>query len=158
MTELRSAVDTAVLDQLRESVGDDPEFLAELVDEFLQDAPTQLETLRDATASGDTTTVRARGKLASATRTALTAFSNLVSPLSRPHALEDAFKSYFAYKAAHPDDVKKPYLYFVDFGLPNNKPRGYVFDMKALKIVDGPFTVAAGRGSRSRGPRSPARH
>jgi HPt (histidine-containing phosphotransfer) domain-containing protein len=53
MTELRSAVDTAVLGQLRESVGDDPEFLAELVDEFLQDAPTQLETLREAATSGD---------------------------------------------------------------------------------------------------------
>ena len=53
MTELGSAVDTTVLGQLRESVGDDPEFLAELVDEFLQDAPTQLETLREATTAGD---------------------------------------------------------------------------------------------------------
>jgi HPt (histidine-containing phosphotransfer) domain-containing protein len=53
MTELRSAVDTAVLGELRESVGDDPEFLAELVDEFLADAPTQLETLRTAAAAGD---------------------------------------------------------------------------------------------------------
>jgi HPt (histidine-containing phosphotransfer) domain-containing protein len=53
MTELRSAVDTAVLGELRESVGDDPEFLAELVDEFLADAPAQLETLRTAAAAGD---------------------------------------------------------------------------------------------------------
>ena len=36
MTELRSALDNAVLGELRESVGDDPEFLAELVDDFLQ--------------------------------------------------------------------------------------------------------------------------
>jgi len=55
MTELGSAVDTAVLGQLRESVGDDPEFLAELVDEFLQDAPTHLETLREAMTAGDAT-------------------------------------------------------------------------------------------------------
>ena len=53
MTELRSAVDSAVLDELLESVGDDPEFLAELVDEFLADAPAQLERLRTAAASGD---------------------------------------------------------------------------------------------------------
>lgn len=52
MTELRSVLDSAMLDQLRESVGDDPEFLAELVDEFLQDAPVQLESLRGAATSG----------------------------------------------------------------------------------------------------------
>jgi len=51
-------VDTAVLAELRESVGDDPEFLAELIDEFLADAPTQLGSLRDAAASGDATTAR----------------------------------------------------------------------------------------------------
>ena len=30
---------------------------------------------------------------------------------------------------------------------PSTKPRGYVLDMKALKVVEGPFTVAHGRGS-----------
>ena len=60
MTELRSALDNAVLGELRESVGDDPEFLAELVDDFLADAPTQLESLREAATSGDAT--RARGR------------------------------------------------------------------------------------------------
>lgn len=35
----------------------------------------------------------------------------------------------------------------MDYGLPSTKPRGYVFDMKTLKVVDGPFTVAHGRGS-----------
>ena len=53
MTELGRAVDSAVLDELRESVGDDPVFLAELVDELLQDAPAQLESLRGAATSGD---------------------------------------------------------------------------------------------------------
>jgi HPt (histidine-containing phosphotransfer) domain-containing protein len=53
MMELGSAVDNAVLGQLRESVGDDPEFLAELVDDLLQDAPAQLKSLREAATSGD---------------------------------------------------------------------------------------------------------
>ena len=79
--------------------------------------------------------------------TALTALGKLVRPLSHPRALEEAFHGYFAYKAAHPADVKKPYLYFVDFGLPSTTPRGYVFDMDNDTIVEGPFTVAHGRGS-----------
>jgi hypothetical protein len=79
--------------------------------------------------------------------TALGAFQNVVRPLSDSRALSDAFRSYFAYKSAHPDQVRKPFLYFVDYGLASNTPRGYVFDMEALKIVDGPFMVAHGRGS-----------
>jgi L,D-transpeptidase-like protein len=85
--------------------------------------------------------------LAAETKAALTAFATAVRPLSHPQALTDAFRSYFAFKAAHPGDVKKPFLYFVDYGLPSTTPRGYVFDMSSLKIVDGPFTVAHGRGS-----------
>lgn len=78
---------------------------------------------------------------------ALNAFQGVVRPLSHSRALEDAFRSYFAYKAEHPADVKKPYLYFVDYGLPSTEPRGYVFDMGSFRIVDGPFMVAHGRGS-----------
>jgi len=78
---------------------------------------------------------------------ALGAFQNVVRPLSHSRALADAFKSYFAYKSAHPEQVRKPFLYFVDYGLPSTTPRGYVFDMESLKIVDGPFMVAHGRGS-----------
>ena len=81
------------------------------------------------------------------TRGALAALKSAVRPLSHPRALEDAFTSYFAFKAAKPDEVRKPYLYFVDYGLPSTTPRGYLFDMAALRIVDGPFTVAHGRGS-----------
>jgi hypothetical protein len=79
--------------------------------------------------------------------TALSAFQTIVRPLSDSRALSDAFRSYFAYKSAHPDQVRKPYLYFVDYGLPSTTPRGYVFDMDMLSIVDGPFMVAHGRGS-----------
>ena len=85
--------------------------------------------------------------IASATKTALDSLESSVHSLSHPDALKDAFRSYFAYKAAHPDEQIKPYLYFVDYGQPSTAKRGYVFDMASLKIVDGPFTVAHGRGS-----------
>jgi hypothetical protein len=78
---------------------------------------------------------------------AVRALAAAVRPLSHPKALETAFRSYFAYMAAHPDEVRKPVLYFVDYGLPSTEPRGYVFDMWALKILEGPFAVAHGRGS-----------
>jgi hypothetical protein len=81
------------------------------------------------------------------TSRALTAFASMANVLSSPKALESAVRSYFAFKTAHPGEVKKPLLYFVDYGLPSTKPRGFVLDMNALKIVEGPFTVAHGRGS-----------
>lgn len=73
--------------------------------------------------------------------------SSVVGHLSRNDALEDAFHSYFAFKSEHPDQVKKPYLYFVDYGQPSTSKRGWVFDMSSLTVVEGPFTVAHGRGS-----------
>lgn len=85
--------------------------------------------------------------VAAVTRNAVDALSGAVHALSRPQALESAFHSYFAFKTAHPGEVRKPYLYFVDYGLPSTMPRGYVFDMESLKVVEGPFTVAHGRGS-----------
>jgi hypothetical protein len=88
---------------------------------------------------------------------ALDALASAVRPLSHPDALRDAFESYFAFESAHPDRVRKPYLYFVDYGLSNLTPRGYVFDMNALKIVDGPFMVAHGRGSAANAKGIPTR-
>lgn len=81
------------------------------------------------------------------TQQALDVLTSQVRSVSHPSALQDAFESYFAFKAVYPDEVRKPYLYFVDYGLSSATPRGYVFDMDALKIVDGPFMVAHGRGS-----------
>jgi hypothetical protein len=95
----------------------------------------------------DTLKVRIPTITVSPVTIALNAFQDIVRPLSHSRALTDAFKSYFAYKSAHPDQVRKPFLYFVDYGLPSTTPRGYVFDMESLKIVDGPFMVAHGRGS-----------
>lgn len=97
----------------------------------------------DAAAVPSTTT-----NVAGQIRTALDAFAGTVRPLSHPRALQDAFRSYFAFKAANPNEIRKPYLYFVDYGLPSTTPRGYLFDMSSLAVVEGPFTVAHGRGSR----------
>ena len=71
---------------------------------------------------------------------ALAALRPRVRKLSDPDALQVAFLAYFRYQQAHPERVRKPYLYFVDYGLGSSTPRGYVFDMKDLKVVDGPFT------------------
>ena len=91
--------------------------------------------------------VRARRVARSDAETALEALEASVRETSHPQALADAFRSYFAYRAAHPKAATNPYLYFVDYGLPSTTPRGYVFDMQSLSVVDGPFTVAHGRGS-----------
>ena len=101
----------------------------------------------DTSAIAASNATRDAGAVATVTRSAVAAFAGIVRPLSRPEALESAFRSYFAFKAAHPEQVRKPLLYFVDYGLPNTAKRGYVFDMEKMRIVDGPFTVAAGRGS-----------
>jgi hypothetical protein len=79
---------------------------------------------------------------------------NALSEL-RPHvvkqssddALRSAIVAYYNFKAENPEAVKKPYLYYIDYGLNNRTPRGYVFNMETLELVDGPFTVAHGRGS-----------
>lgn len=76
---------------------------------------------------------------------------------SDPNALKLAVQAYYSYKTAHPEQVRKPYLYFVDYGLDSRTPRGYVFDMQALKIVEGPFMVAHGRGSAAPAEGRPSR-
>ncbi len=81
---------------------------------------------------------------------ALSALRHTVRNSSHPRALETAFDAYFAFKARQQGRVAKPYLYYVDYGLPSTEPRGYVFDMEKLTVVDGPFTVAHGRGSAER--------
>lgn len=101
----------------------------------------------DSIPTGAAVVTKASSGMAVRINEALAAFTSAVRPLSHPKALQDAFQSYFAFKAAHPEQVRKPFLYFVDYGLPATEPRGYVFDMASLKIVDGPFTVAHGRGS-----------
>jgi hypothetical protein len=79
--------------------------------------------------------------------TAVGRLAGAVRRQSHPDALRLAFQAYYNYRNAHPREVRKPYLYFVDYGLGANTPRGYVFDMDALAVVEGPFAVAHGRGS-----------
>jgi hypothetical protein len=89
--------------------------------------------------------------------TAVGRLAGAVRRQSHPDALRLAFKAYYNYRNAHPREVRKPYLYFVDYGLGADTPRGYVFDMDELKVVDGPFTVAHGRGSAPKGQDVPTR-
>jgi HPt (histidine-containing phosphotransfer) domain-containing protein len=51
--ELDDVLDQATLDSLVDSVGGDIEFLAELIDTYVADAPLQLEALNSALAAGD---------------------------------------------------------------------------------------------------------
>lgn len=81
---------------------------------------------------------------------AVRALSPYVSRTSHPHALRMAFTAYYSYLSERTDQVRNPYFYFVDFGLDNGTPRGYVFDMNSLTLVEGPFTVAHGSGSGAR--------
>lgn len=78
---------------------------------------------------------------------ALDALGGQVLDQSHSDALRLAFRAYYNFRAANPDQVRKPYLYFVDYGLDSRVPRGYIFDMQALQVVEGPFPVAHGRGS-----------
>lgn len=73
-----------------------------------------------------------------------------VEKQSHPDALRLAFEAYFAFASAHPDQVRNPYFFYVDYGLDNGTARGYVFDMRELSLVEGPFTVAHGSGSSAR--------
>jgi hypothetical protein len=114
-------------------------------------APGRVPAPAAPTSTGPAPAARAWAAPVSATDLALEAFGGEVAPLSSPAALRTAFRAYFAYRAVHPDEVRKPYLYFVDFGLGNATPRGWVLDMAADTVVEGPFPVSHGRGS---GPRS----
>ncbi|HEX6746549.1 MAG TPA: murein L,D-transpeptidase catalytic domain family protein [Longimicrobium sp.] len=116
-------------------------------------APTVVTAARAVLAAGGVE----RPDANSPVQVALNALSPKVKKLSSPEALEMAFKAYYAYKSENPGKVRKPYLYFVDYGLSATTPRGYVFDMKTLKVVDGPFMVAHGRGSAPAGVGVPTR-
>jgi HPt (histidine-containing phosphotransfer) domain-containing protein len=51
--EAPRAIDTGVLDDLEHSIGDDREFLRDLVETYLEEAPRLIATLREGIASGD---------------------------------------------------------------------------------------------------------
>jgi hypothetical protein len=97
------------------------------------------------TAAAPAATVEA--EIAVAVDRALETLAPAVTKSSHDDALRMAFQAYFAFRTAHPERVRKPYLYFVDYGMDNRSARGWVFDMDGLSVVDGPFMVAHGRGS-----------
>lgn len=81
------------------------------------------------------------------TDAALRALAPRVTRTSDENALRTAFTAYYRYREENPGAVRKPYLYYIDMGLDNHTKRGWVFDMNDLTVVEGPFTVAHGRGS-----------
>jgi hypothetical protein len=78
---------------------------------------------------------------------ALRSLAHHVVDGSDPRGLEIALEAYYRYRSERPVVVQKPYLYYVDLGLDARSPRGYVFDMERLELIEGPFTVAHGSGS-----------
>lgn len=100
-------------------------------------------------ASGSATAVEAAA-LDAASDAALSALAPRVKRSSHEDALRTAFRAYYRHRDAHPGELRNPYLYYVDFGLDNRTARGYVFDMEALTVVDGPFNVSHGSGSGAR--------
>jgi hypothetical protein len=91
--------------------------------------------------------VRGHLRGAAAAGNARSRLARYVVRSSHDDALQLALEAYYNYRSANPQLVRKPYLYFVDLGLDNRTPRGWVFDMDALELVDGPFHVAHGVGS-----------
>ena len=77
----------------------------------------------------------------------LAALAPLVRGASHAEALRHVVTAYHNFRGANPERVGKPYLWFVDLGLANGEPRGWVFDMSDHSLVEGPFHVAHGRGS-----------
>jgi hypothetical protein len=90
-------------------------------------------------------------------RRAVDRLGPLVARKSHGDALNYAFRAFYSYRATNPGEVRKPYLYYVDFGLGSGTARGYVFDMDKLTVVRGPFHVAHGRGSAPGGAATPTR-
>ncbi len=50
---MSDAIDPAAIDELLRMVGDDRDFLGELIDTYLEDSPRQLEAMREAVGEGD---------------------------------------------------------------------------------------------------------
>src|SRR5512140_489654 len=73
----------------------------------LNAAVTFVTSKSNAGLGSDTSALRPRSEA----DVALDALGRMVGELSDPRALGEAFHGYFAYKTAHPEDVKKPYLY-----------------------------------------------
>lgn len=109
--------------------------------------PLGVPLLAYADASAPAATLSRAEMRDAAVEDALARLAGRVTRSSHADALRMTFRAYYSYRAANPGEVRNPYLYFVDLGLDNRTPRGWVFDMDALEVVDGPFMVSHGVGS-----------
>lgn len=67
--------------------------------------------------------------------------------LNSTRGIQTALEAAQALAQKHPDKVKRPYLYFVDFTRPASQPRGWILNLNTGRVEKGPFAVAHGRGS-----------
>ena len=91
-------------------------------------------------------TSSANAKVEELVSSAWNALGSRIRQQSSPNAFRQGLRAYYAYVSAN-GTPGNPYFYFVDYGLDNRTARGYVFDMQQLRLVEGPFLVAHGRGS-----------
>jgi hypothetical protein len=100
------------------------------------------------TVTGVAATSSANSKVEELVSTAWNALGSAIRQQSDPNAFRHGLRAYYSFVRAN-GTPSNPYFYFVDYGLDNRTARGYVFDMQQLKLVEGPFLVAHGRGSSS---------
>jgi HPt (histidine-containing phosphotransfer) domain-containing protein len=98
MTEnerIMGVLDPAAIDGMREMVGGDDEFLADLIDTFLKDAPQMLADMRQALRTGDAEVLRRiahslKSNSDSFGATALGEFCRKLEKMGKANALEGA--------------------------------------------------------------------
>jgi HPt (histidine-containing phosphotransfer) domain-containing protein len=98
MTEkerIMGVLDPAAIDGMREMVGGDDEFLADLIDTFLKDAPQMLVDMRQASKTGDAEVLRRiahslKSNSDSFGATALGEFCRQLEKMGKANALEGA--------------------------------------------------------------------
>src|ERR1700737_4176390 len=82
---------------------------AHVVPHSNQSGPVLTAAVKFVSPKSDTTSSSGGGstseRIANVPKAALDAFTGVVRPLSRPGALEGAFRSYFAFKTSHPNEV-----------------------------------------------------
>lgn len=82
-TDLPNPIDSQILQELQDSLGEDSAFLTELIDCYLEDAPLQMQAIQTATAEGDVSTLRraAHSLKSSSASLGATSFANLCQNL-----------------------------------------------------------------------------
>ena len=89
------AIDVLVLDELEHSIGDDREFLRELVETYVDDAPVQLATMRSGMTTGDVAMVNRaahtlKSNSASVGAMTLSDMSRELEALTQPDVMDSA--------------------------------------------------------------------